>query len=110
MIRYLVLIPMLAACVPAEGSDPCRFKGERAVMATDRRIAETKADIARGYSLEWVTHSYDRWGPNCGFSDDCSVDITRREKVPLDAATGAARLERLQAERASRVAALAACR
>lgn len=56
----LVLVALLTACGTPQ--EQCIQRNTRDLRVVDRLIAETEGNLARGYALEEVTITQERWG------------------------------------------------
>jgi hypothetical protein len=59
MKRYIMLLGLLAACGTPQ--ERCIATGTRDLRILDRLSAEVEANITRGYALEEVTLTRERW-------------------------------------------------
>lgn len=106
--HVLPLLALLAGCGTPQ--EQCINAGTRDLRTVDRLIAETQGNIDRGYALEKVTITQERWGychqrqpegqPTlppvpCLIEDDFTVE--RPKAIDLDAE--AKKLEGLKAKR-----------
>lgn len=57
--RYLFILPLLAACGTPQ--ERCILRETRDLRNVDKLIAETEANITRGYALEQVTVYHTEW-------------------------------------------------
>ncbi|MCX7888642.1 MAG: hypothetical protein N2422_02785 [Rhodobacteraceae bacterium] len=95
-------LSLLSAC--EEPPAACNSAAARELATVDRLIAETRADIARGYRLETappanVAFCVGGQNNNVGLSF-CS-DGARTRKVPIDPAAEKRKLDNLEARRSA---------
>lgn len=100
-----ILLSLLAACGTPQ--EQCITRSTRDLRTVDRLIAETQANLDRGYALETMTIPRDRWGfcdhPVLGQpSIPCLIedDIRVERPIAIDLAAEAEKLKGLQAKRA----------
>lgn len=104
------LVPLLALAACATPRESCINDATRDLRQVNRFIAETQANIARGYGIEVRQETRVRMGTCTGeteegveFEFDCEKTeiIDREVPVPLDLAAERARLDSLLAQQAT---------
>lgn len=104
----LLMLALLSACGTPQ--EQCINAGTRDLRTVDRLIAETEANIDRGYALEEVTITQEHWGYCHQHQPEgqtplppvpCLVehDITVERAKAIDLADEAKKLEGLKAKR-----------
>ena len=124
-MRWILLLALSALAACATPREACLRQATAELATLDRLIAETEADLARGYSVEQRVEARTGFtfcvgnrryghGTNVGFTY-CPQTQTRvrTERVPIDPAASRRTLANLKARRADEArraqAAIAAC-
>ena len=118
----LLSVPALALTACATPREACISSAQRELRIIDRLVAETQANIARGYAVEERTEVVTVRGTCIGTNDDGSSFTfscpetetrTRTEPVAIDLAAERAKLdsllERQAAQRSATEAAIQQC-